>query len=361
MIVILEVVWVPGQHLSAEQRAMIGALARTRDGHGRRLGYRAIGVQVGCSHSTVGRELRRDGKDRGSYSAWSAQLDADVRRRRPKRFKLDRDPVLRGWVARGLRKRWSPQQITGRLVEQFPMGRPSTQHRAERMRVSHTTIYRSIYVLGRTGLRSELDVQLRRRGQVHRPRGESYDRIKDAVPIASRPPEADDRRVPGHWEGDLIKGPGNRSAIATLVERTTRFTILVPLPRGWKAHLVAEALAAGVADLPGHLRRSLTWDRGTEMAAHATFSIATGIEVYFADPHSPWQRASNENTNGLLRDYFPKGAKGTDLSTVSAAQLRSVQDELNDRPRQVLGFKTPAEALTTLITTAQTGNGATTP
>jgi transposase, IS30 family len=350
---------VPGKHLSVQQRAMIGALAGARDGWGRPLSCRVIAAQVGTSHPTVSRELRRDGKTRATYRAWSAQLDADVRRRRPKPFKLDLDPVLRRFVARGLARRWSPQQISGRLVEAFPPGHP----RAGRMRVSHTTIYHSIYVLGRPKLRAELDAQLRRRGQIRRPRAEShgYERIKDAVPIAARPPEADDRRVPGHWEGDLIKGRRNASAIATLVERTTRFTILVPLPNGWKAHLVAEALAGAVQDLPAHLRRSLTWDRGTEMAAHAQFSVATGIEVYFADPHSPWQRASNENTNGLLRDYLPKGPNGTDLNTVSAARYRQIQDELNGRPRQILGFKTPTEALTTLITTAQQADGATTP
>jgi IS30 family transposase len=341
-----------------QQRAMIGALARARDGRGRPLTHRVIAEQVGTSHPTVSRELRRDGKSRISYQAWSAQLDADVRRRRPKPFKLDVDPVLRRFVARGLARRWSPQQISGRLVEAFGPGHP----RAGRMRVSHTTIYHAIYVLGRPKLRAELDVQLRRRGQTRRSQADShgYERIKDAVPIAQRPPEADDRRVPGHWEGDLIKGKGNASAIATLVERTTRFTILVPLPNGWKAHLVAEALAGAVQDLPTHLRRSLTWDRGTEMAAHAQFSVATGVEVYFADPHSPWQRASNENTNGLIRDYLPKGSD-ISIATIPLRRLREIQKELNGRPRKILGFKTPAEALTTLITTAQQADGATTP
>ena len=342
-----------GRHLSAQQRAMIGALAQSRDGRGRPLSMRVIGAQVGCAHSTVSRELRRDGTNRATYSAWSAQLDAQVRRHRPKVFKLEVDGLLRAQVAAGLGKRWSPQQIAGRLVRRFPEG-----HRlAGRMRVSHTTIYRSIYLVGRVGLCAELDAQLRRRGQVRRARGAAYDRIKDAVPIDQRPAEVADRAVPGHWEGDLIKGKNNASAIATLVERTTRFTVLVPLPAGWKATVLAQALAGAVEALPRHLLASLTWDRGTEMAGHAQFTMATGVAVYFADPHSPWQRPSNENTNGLLRDYLPKG---TDLGAVSPARLTEIQDELNGRPRKVIGFATPAEALNDLINTAQRPHGATT-
>ncbi len=342
-----------GRHLSAQQRAMIGALARSGDPQGPGPSVRVIAAQVGCSHATVSRELRRDGATRATYSAWSAQLDADVRRRRPKVFKLEVDRWLRAVVARGLTKRWSPQQIAGRLARQFGEG-----HRlAGRMRVSHTTIYRSIYLLGRTRLCAELDAQLRRRGRVRRPAGVAYDRIKDASPISARPPEAADRVVPGHWEGDLIKGKRNASAIATLVERTTRFTVLVPLPQGWKATVLAQALAGAVQGLPRHLLASLTWDRGTEMAAHAQFTVATGVAVYFADPHSPWQRPSNENTNGLLRDYLPKG---TDLNAVPPARLTEIQDELNGRPRKVIGFATPAEALNDLINAAQTARGATT-
>ena len=232
-LLILEVVWVPGRHLTAEQRALIGVLAA------REATCRQIADQVGVHHSTVSRELRRDGVQRSRYSAWSAQLDAEVRRRRPKRFRLQEEPRLRGEVAALLRRaRCSPQQVTGRLKRLFP-DQPELQ-------VSHTTIYRAIYLLGRQKLLKELDVELRRKGQVRRPRGQAYSRIKDAVSIHERPAEVDDRKVPGHWEGDLIKGKANGSAVATLVERTTRFTILVPLPEGWKSQTVAEALADAV-------------------------------------------------------------------------------------------------------------------
>jgi IS30 family transposase len=337
---------VPGVHLDAEQRSVIGVLAR------RGCSCREIAGQVGVSHSTVSRELRRDGASRDTYRAWTAQLDADVRRRRPKPFRLQREPQLREQVAGLLRARCSPQQVTGRLRRLHP-DQPE-------LHVSHTTIYRAIYLLGRAKLLTELDVELRRKGKVRRPRSDShgYSRIKDAVSIHDRPAEVQDRRVPGHWEGDLLKGKANASAIATLVERTTRFTILVPLPAGWKSTVLAEALADAVHDLPTHLKRSLTWDRGTEMAAHATFTIATDIAVYFADPHSPWQRPSNENTNGLIRQYLPKG---TDLHAVSATKLREIQNEINARPRKIIEFATPAEALDELIAKAGTTDGATTP
>jgi IS30 family transposase len=275
---------------------------------------------------------------------FSAQLDADVRRRRPKPFRLLADTAagarLRYEVARGLRKNWSPQQVSGRLKRNFP-GRPE-------LHMSHTAIYRSIYMLGRQRLLAEIDHPLRRGGQGPRRRGVPYSRIKDAVSIHDRPAEAD-ARLPGHWEGDLIKGKNNASAIATLVERATRFTLLVPLPHGWKSAVVADALAEAVTQLPAHLWASLTWDRGLEMAAHARFTVATGVQVYFADPHSPWQRPTNENTNGLLRQYLPKGS---DLNAVTPERLTEIQHLINGRPRKILDFATPAEALDELIARA---------
>jgi len=332
---------VPGKHLTVDQRVMIAGLVALP---GPPLGVRAIARQVGVSATTVSRELRRDGATRASYRVFSAQLDADVKRRRPKVFRLlATTPVgahLRREVAQGLRKNWSPQQVSGRLKREHP-GRPE-------LHMSHTAIYRSIYVLGRQRLLTEIDHPLRRAGQGPRKRGAAYSRIKDAVSIHDRPAEAD-ARVPGHWEGDLIKGKNNASAIATLVERATRFTLLVPLPAGFKSVVVADALAGAVTALPAHLWASLTWDRGLEMAAHARFTVATGVQVYFADPHAPWQRPTNENTNGLLRQYLPKGS---DLNTVTPERLTEIQHLINSRPRQVLQFATPAEALDELIARA---------
>jgi len=335
----------PGKHLTLEQRTIIAGLLSARGPSGRPLGARAIARQVGVAHTTVTRELARDGASRDTYVVFSAQLDADVRRRRPKTFRLTRNARLRKEVAKGLRRQWSPQQISGRLRRTFP-------GQAE-MYMSHTAIYRSIYILGRQRLLAEIDHPLRRGGQGPRKRGAPYSRIKDAVSIHERPAEAD-ARVPGHWEGDLIKGKNNASAIATLVERATRFTLLVPLPQGWKSQVVADALADAVHQLPVHLWESLSWDRGLEMAAHARFTVATGVQVYFADPHSPWQRPTNENTNGLLRQYLPKGS---DLNAVSSGRLTQIQHLINGRPRQVLQFATPAEALDELIARA---GGATT-
>ena len=227
------------------------------------------------------------------------------------------------------------------LAAQFP-------GRAE-MRVSHETIYQSIYVQGRGALRRELAAHLRTGRALRKPRrpdGEPASRIPDMVNISGRPAEAEDRAVPGHWEGDLIMGRKNQSAIGTLVERSTRFTMLLHLPDGTEAAQVAAAITTAIATLPQALRRSLAWDQGREMAAHARVTMATGMDVYFCDPHSPWQRGSNENTNGLLRQYFPKG---TDLSVHSAEHLAAVADELNGRPRKTLGWKTPAEAMAGLL------------
>ena len=290
----------------------------------------------GRSASTVCREVRRNSV-RGVYRAHLAQREAQERARRPKPAKLAVSGELREWVQRKLGKNWSPEQISARLTAEFP-------GRAE-MRVSPETIYQSLYVQGRGALRRELARHLRTGRALRRPRrteGERRGRIPGTVHISERPAEAADRAVPGHWEGDLIEGRGGKSQIGTLVERSTRFTMLVPLPEGKSAPAVADALTPVIAGLPDALRRSLTWDQGKEMTAHADIAVAADCAIYFCDPHSPWQRASNENTNGLLRQYFPKG---TDLAAHSPQHLAAVADELNGLPRKTLGWKTPAEAM----------------
>jgi IS30 family transposase len=247
-------------------------------------------------------------------------------------------------VEAGLNKLWSPEQISNRIRE--------AHLDDEEMRVSHETIYKSIYVQGRGELRRELARCLRTGRAKRQPRNrmERHGRIPDMVSISERPAEVADRAVPGHWEGDLIIGKNNQSAIGTLVERSTRFVILLHLPDGYSAVQVRNALAAAIIELPDTLRRSITWDQGTEMAQHRAFTIDTGVDVYFCDPHSPWQRGSNENTNGLLRQYFPKGV---DLNRFDIYALREAADSLNGRPRKTLGWATPAEALAkTLATTA---------
>jgi IS30 family transposase len=301
---------------------------------------RQIAARLCRSPSTVSREVARNGGRRG-YRGWRAEQAAWQRARRPRPRKLQVDPVLSVAVEGMLAQQCSPQQVSARLRRQFP-------HDA-RMHVSHETIYQSLYLQGRGGLRKELTAALRT-GRARRvPRGHErgrYDRIKGIVPISERPAEADDRAVPGHWEGDLLMGANNASQIATLVERSTRFVLLVELRQGRSAELVAEALAEKITTLPDAIRRSLTWDRGTEMAAHAQFTVATGLPVYFCDPNSPWQRGSNENTNGLLRQYFPKG---TSLRRYTQADLDAVADQLNGRPRQTLDWQTPSEALNTVL------------
>jgi len=295
---------------------------------------RTIATRLGRSPSTVARELAWPG-GRNSYRAWRADERARRRARRPKRSKLAASPRLRREVQRLLRLRWSPQQIAARLVIDYP-GDPE-------MRVSHETIYQSLYVQGRGALRKELSRCLRTGRAQRRPRGRSNGsgQLLDMVLISERPAEVEDRAVPGHWEGDLIIGRASKSAIGTLVERQSRFVMLVDLSAGRLAEQVKEALALKIRDLPDQLRRSLTWDRGKEMAEHVRFTIDTGVQVYFCDPRSPWQRATSENTNGLLRQYFPKG---TDLSGYGHAQLEEVAAELNGRPRQTLGWLTPSEA-----------------
>jgi len=320
-----------GRHLSGAERSMIASLVAAE------LSVRAIGGQLGRSHTTISRELRRDGKCRASWTSWSAELDARARRSRPKVLRLAGDPLLRAAVAGMLARRQSPEQVAGRLAREHPGDR--------RWRVSHTAIYNAVYLLGRQRLFAELDLPLRSRRPVRRARGVPYDRIVGLVPISERPVEAEDRLVPGHWEGDLMIGARGASAIATLVERTSRFTVLVGLPAGRTSPVVVAALIQAVGKLPGHMLRSLTWDRGPEMAGHAAFQVATGVTVYFADAYSPHQRGSNENTNGLIREFLPKG---TDLD-VGTERLDEIAELLNTRPRKVLDFATPAEVFNDLI------------
>jgi IS30 family transposase len=305
-----------------------------------------IAQALGRHRSTVGREIARNGVIRwpAQYRAVPAQAKAEARAARPKPAKLARCPRLRAQVQLWLTARWSPEQIARRLRVDFPDD--------AQMQVSHETIYQALYVQGRGALRRELAACLRTGRAVRKPArraGARRTRITDMVLIAERPPEVADRAVPGHWEGDLILGAGNASAIGTLVERTTRFVLLLHLPDGYHAEAVRDAIAAAIHTLPATLRRTLTWDQGTEMARHAELTLATDLAVYFCDPHSPWQRGTNENTNGLLRQYFPKGS---DLSVHSADHLAWVADELNGRPRKTLSWRTPREALDALLSEA---------
>ncbi|KDB03981.1 transcriptional regulator, partial [Defluviimonas sp. 20V17] len=354
---------------------------------------RAIARKLGRSPSTISREIRRNSATRSGefdYRAIAAQWHADRAARCPKASKLALNLALRDYVQERLsgliatpdgiafdgpivvwkgrravhRKgrrwssAWSPEQISQRLKVDFPED-PT-------MRISHEAIYQALYIQGRGALRRELSACLRSGRALRLPRERTRNRgkafIADALMISDRPAEIGDRAVPGHWEGDLILGLGS-SAIGTLVERTTRFTMLLHLPRmeghgagksvkngpalaGHGAEAVRDAIAGTISSLPAHLRRSLTWDQGAEMAQHAQLRIETGLEIYFCDPQSPWQRGSNENTNGLLRQYFPKG---TDLSQHGAEELNAVAHALNTRPRKTLGWQTPAEALDRLL------------
>lgn len=367
-------------------------------------GVREIARRLGRAPSTISRELRRNAATRAGgfeYRATTAQWHADRSARRPKRAKLAMNEALRAYVQdrlagrvvapdgsevagpdvpwtgrrRGPRKArrwgraWSPQQISERLRIDFPDD--------ESMRISHEAIYQALYIQGRGALRRELTACLRTGRALRVPRQRTRRRGKSFVTpeirISQRPAEVADRAVPGHWEGDLILGV-RRSAIGTLVERTTRFTLLLHLPpmvghgehtrtkngpplAGHGAEAVQEAIVRAMVDLPAHLRRSLTWDQGAEMAHHARLRIDPGLTVYFCDPRSPWQRGTNENTNGLLRQYFPKG---TDLSKHSARDLAAVAHALNTRPRKTLGWKTPAEALNQFLTSTHNRGVATT-
>ena len=376
-----------GRYLSFAEREEI-ALLRAQG-----QGVRDTARQLGRSPSTISRELRRNAATRGGrldYRASTAQWHADLRARRPKPAKLAVNARLRGyvqerlsgtvkrpdgsvvagpevrWIGRrhGRRKdrrwgtTWSPEQISARLRVEFPDD--------ESMRVSHEAIYQSLYVQGRGALRRELTACLRTGRALRVPRARARSRgkgfITQEVMISQRPAEAGDRAVPGHWEGDLILGLGS-SAIGTLVERSSRFTMLLYLPpmtgqgprvhngpalAGHGAEAVRDAIAAAIVTLPEQLRRSLTWDQGAEMAQHAQLRVQTGLPVYFCDPQSPWQRGSNENTNGLLRQYFPRG---TDLARHDAQDLAAVAAALNGRPRKTLGWRTPAEALNEYLST----------
>src|SRR3954447_10863064 len=379
-----------GRYLSLTEREHIDL--RWEDG----AGVRQIARELGRPASTVSRELRRNrlqahrhrpplpgGRRRGPgpvpgpqgparrprlrYRAATAQAKAEARGRRPKPAKLAERPGLQGWGQEGLQRRWSPEQIASRLRLDFPDD--------EFMPISHEAIYQSLYVqgrgalrrglgarprTGRAALRGELPARLRTGRARPRPRRRAdgrRERIKDKILISERPAEADDRAVPGHWEGDLIIGEDSGSAIGTLVERSTRYVLLLHLPTDHGAETVRDAIVAQINTLPAALRRSLTWDQGIELARHAEITFATDLPVYFCDPHSPWQRGTNENTNGLLRQYFPKSS---DLSIHDADHLDFIADRLNGRPRKTLAFKTPAEVLARLISEDQQAGVATT-
>jgi IS30 family transposase len=381
---------VSGRYLSFAEREEIAIL------HARQFGVREIARRVERAPSTVSRELRRNASTRSNelaYRATTAQWHAERRACRPKIAKLAGNDRLRDYVQdrlagtiarpdgemvpgpevrfigrrhgrradRRWARAWSPEQISNRLRVDFPDD--------ESMRISHEAIYQALYIQGRGALKRELVACLRTGRALRVPRartrGHGKTFVTPEILISERPAEAEDRAVPGHWEGDLIIGLES-SAIGTLVERTTRFTLLLHLPRmdghgagprihngpalaGHGAEAVRDAIAASIATLPDQLRRSLTWDQGAEMAQHAQLRIDTGLEIYFCDPHSPWQRGTNENTNGLLRQYFPKG---TDLARHSRGDLDAVAVALNTRPRKTLGWKTPAEALDELLLSA---------
>ncbi len=390
---------VSGRYLSFGEREEVAIL------NAQHVGVREIARRLGRSPSTISRELRRNASTRSrtlAYRASTAQWHAERHASRPKVPKLAANDALRGyvqdrlagviakpdgklvpgpdvrWIGRRHGRRqdrrwaraWSPEQISSRLRFDYPED--------ESMRISHETIYQALYIQARGGLKRELVACLRTGRALRVPRARTQGRGKKFVTpeilISERPAEADDRAVPGHWEGDLILGVAS-SAIGTLVERTTRFTMLLHLPRmeghgtkprakngpalaGHGAEAVRDAIAASITTLPKLLRRSLTWDQGAEMAQHAQLRVDTGLAIYFCDPHSPWQRGTNENTNGLLRQYFPKG---TDLVRYSRNDLDAVAVALNGRPRKTLGWRTPAEAFAELLHSAQRTNVATIP
>jgi IS30 family transposase len=304
---------------------------------------RQMAQALGRSASTICREIARNG-GRARYRAEQAERRAAACARRPKRCLLARNAELRAVVAQTLSLQWSPQQISGWLVVQYPDD--------QSMRVSHETIYRSLFIQARGVLKKELMEHLRSQRKMRHPqtqrRSRGQTQIVDPVSIRERPAEVEDRAVPGHWEGDLLAGT-THSHIATLVERRSRFVILVKIPARDSATVV-KAVSRQILKLPAHLRRSLTWDRGAELSYHQRFTVATDIQVYFCDPYSPWQRGSNENTNGLLRQYFPKGQS---VAQYSQVQLNAIARRLNQRPRATLGFKTPADILNQTV--ASTG------
>jgi IS30 family transposase len=322
-------------HLSLQEREEIAVL------RAQEVGVNEIGRRLGRPGSTISRELARNCQ-RGRpdrYRASSAQAKAEARAARPKTSRLAGNERLRRYVQDRLtcRQRWSPEQIARRVRVDFPDD--------EDMRISHEAIYQSLYVQGRGELRRELTACLRTGRALRRPRRQlaaRRTRITDMVMISERPAEVADRAVPGHWEGDLILGAHGGSAVGTLVERSTRFVMLLHLPEDRRAATVRDAICAKIMTLPAALRRTLTWDQGIELAAHAQITLATDLDIYFCDPHSPWQRGSNENTNGLLRQYLPKS---TDLNSYPRPELDRIAAELNNRPRLCLADHTPAQLM----------------
>jgi IS30 family transposase len=329
---------ISARYLSEAERIVIADRLREK------VSIQSIAAQLGRAPSTISREKLRNQQPDGVYRPHAAHALAAARRPRPKTSRIAADPVLRAQVQDGLDQRWSPQQIARRLRRDHP------QH--PEWHVTHETIYQALYVQARGGLRREVAGWLRTGRAQRRPHRQSDQRLpRMATPmvmISERPAKVADRAVPGHGEGDLIIGQGNKSAIGTLVERATRFVVLLHLPDGYAPGPVRDALVAAARSLPVRLRRSLTWDQGSEMHYHHQFTMATDMPVYFCDPHSPWQRGSNENTNGLLRQYFPQG---TNLAVHSREHLDAVATQLNGRPRMTLGWDTPAERLATLLAT----------
>ncbi|WP_156465248.1 IS30 family transposase [Knoellia sp. Soil729] len=336
-----------GSSLTFDERIQIADLKLAR------WSVRAIARELGRDPSTISRELRRNDSSRGYGPHW-AHRQAELRRSRPKSGKIGSCPRLRQAIEDGLEQEWSPEQIACRLRRDFPDD--------PELHVSHETTYQALYVQGRGELRRELTKALRTGRTRRKPHRQPYERrqrfVEPMVMLSDRPAEVEDRAVPGHWEGDLIIGTPNTSAIGTLVERSTRFTMLVHLPQRHDAIAVRDGVVAAITTLPEQLRGSLTWDQGSEMGLHHEIKVQADLPVYFCDPGSPWQRGTNENTNGLLRQYFPKG---TDLSSHPRDHLADVAARLNGRPRKSLGWDTPAEALTRLLSSPQTNGVATTP
>lgn len=320
-------------HLTMQEREKISR------GLAAKQSFTAIARELHRPTSTVSREVQRNG-GRDAYRAVAAQGRAKHQRKRPKRCRLDINDKLRDHVISKLLMDWSPEQIAGELPLMYPDD--------ETMRISHETIYRTLYIQARGALKKELCAHLRRKRKYRRPCGGAQvsiqGQIKDAVSIRERPAEVEDRAVPGHWEGDLLLGTID-SQVATLVERTSRFLILIRT-ESKQAEAVSEVLAQCVTTLPEQLKKSLTWDRGSELADHKRITVETGVKIYFCDPRSPWQRGSNENTNGLLRQYLPKG---TDLSRFTQKELDEIALRLNTRPRKTLGFRTPAVELEEIL------------
>ena len=327
------------RQLTLEDRETIALM------HAARAGVREIGRCIGRDPGVISRELERNRNKAGIYRPLGAQRAAQARARRPKQAKLAAPGPLREYVIEKLRQDWSPRQIANVLGVEHP-GEPE-------QRVSAETIYQSIYIQSRGALKKDLAAHLRQvrtRERIQRkPQTRPEERrgkLPGTISISQRPAEAKDRAVPGHWEGDLIVGRENGSAIGTLVERATRFVLLIHLPGRHGAHEFHDALIPTLANLPAELKRSLTWDNGKEMAMHHQITLATGMKIYFADPRSPWQRGTNENTNGLLRQYFPKGVS---LRQFSPADLTEAARRLNTRPRETLGWRTPGQALNELL------------